>query len=241
MMTAGMMPAAPLVGAVSHDWSSHQNPTSTRSATTRASSRAGFAPELMTYCTSGWIVSQGAMAVRQVSSMLVSCALVCAARRDARRHGDRQGHGGGFPVGACLATERAAAGMVVGTHGSTYGGNPLAMAACEAVLEIVATPEFLAHVRAMGAQLRGALEQMIPNHDWLFDHVRGMGLMLGIKLKSDSRAFVNHARSFGILTVAAGDNVVRILPPLNIEEEHIRECVEKLSAAAAAYKPAQAA
>ena len=152
-----------------------------------------------------------------------------------------KGIGGGFPVGACLATEKAAAGMVIGTHGSTYGGNPLAMAACEAVLDIVATPEFLGQVRETSDRLRGALEQMIPNHDWLFDHVRGMGLMLGIKCKSDSRAFVNHARSFGILTAAAGDNVVRILPPLNIEESHIRECVEKLSAAAAAYKPAEAA
>lgn len=149
--------------------------------------------------------------------------------------------GGGFPVGACLATEKAAAGMVIGTHGSTYGGNPLAMAACEAVLDVVAEPSFLAQVRETSDRLRGALEQMIPNHDWLFDHVRGMGLMLGLKLKSDSRAFVNHARSFGILTAAAGDNVVRILPPLNIEESHIRECVEKLSEAARAFKPAEAA
>lgn len=152
-----------------------------------------------------------------------------------------KGIGGGFPVGMCLATEKAAGGMVVGTHGSTYGGNPLAMAACEAVLDVVATPEFLANVRATSDRLRGALEQMIPNHDNLFDHVRGMGLMLGLKLKSDSRAFVNHARSFGILTAAAGDNVVRILPPLNIDESHIRECVDKLSAAAAAFKPAEAA
>jgi len=152
-----------------------------------------------------------------------------------------KGIGGGFPVGACLATEKAAAGMTVGTHGSTYGGNPLAMAACEAVLDVVATPEFLARVRETGDRLRGALEQMIPNHDWLFDHVRGMGLMLGLKLKSDSRAFVNHARGHGILTAAAGDNVVRILPPLNIEESHVRECVEKLSRAAEAYKTAQAA
>src|SRR5688500_17264379 len=151
-----------------------------------------------------------------------------------------KGIGGGFPVGACLATEKAAAGMVVGTHGSTYGGNPLAMAACEAVLDIVATPEFLANVRTSGERLRGALEQMIPNHDWLFDHVRGLGLMLGLKLKSDSRAFVNHARSHGILTAAAGDNVVRLLPPLTIEEHHIRECVEKLSEAARAFKPAEA-
>lgn len=152
-----------------------------------------------------------------------------------------KGIGGGFPVGACLATERAATGMVAGTHGSTYGGNPLAMAACGAVLDIVAEPEFLAEVKAKGERLRAALEQMIPNHD-LFDHVRGMGLMLGLKLTADSRAFVAHARSnHGLLTVAAGDNVVRILPPLNIDESHIRECVDKLSAAAAAFQVPKAA
>jgi acetylornithine/N-succinyldiaminopimelate aminotransferase len=152
-----------------------------------------------------------------------------------------KGIGGGFPVGACLATERAASGMVVGTHGSTYGGNPLAMAACEAVLDIVTEPAFLAQVQDSGERLRAALEQMIPNHDDLFDSVRGLGLMIGLKLKTDSRAFVNHARSHGILTVAAGDNVVRLLPPLVIEEHHIRECVEKLSAAAASFSPAAAA
>jgi acetylornithine/N-succinyldiaminopimelate aminotransferase len=152
-----------------------------------------------------------------------------------------KGIGGGFPVGACLATEKAAAGMVAGTHGSTYGGNPLAMAAVGAVLDIVAEPAFLAEVREKAARLRAALEQMIPNHD-LFDHVRGMGLMLGLKLNADSRAFVAHARSnHGLLTVAAGDNVVRILPPLTIDESHIRECVEKLSAAAAAFDVPQAA
>ena len=152
-----------------------------------------------------------------------------------------KGIGGGFPVGACLATEDAASGMIIGTHGSTYGGNPLAMAACEAVLDVVTEPSFLVHVNAMATRLRAALEQMIPNHDDLFDSVRGKGLMLGLKLKSDSRAFVNHARSHGILTVAAGDNVVRLLPPLIIEEHHIRECVDRLSAAARAYTPAVAA
>ena len=152
-----------------------------------------------------------------------------------------KGIGGGFPVGACLATEHAAQGMVVGTHGSTYGGNPLAMAACMAVLDVVTEPAFLAHVNEMADRLRAALEQMIPNHDDLFESVRGLGLMMGLKLKSDSRAFVNHARSHGILTVAAGDNVVRLLPPLIITEHHIRECVEKLSAAAHAYSPAAAA
>ena len=153
-----------------------------------------------------------------------------------------KGIGGGFPMGACLATERAARGMVIGTHGSTYGGNPLAMAAGQAVFDVVANDEFLAHVRTMGERLRSALEQMIPNHDHLFDSVRGLGLMLGIKLKTDSRAFVAYLRTRGLLTVAAGDNVVRILPPLNIEESHVREFVERLSAAAAEYEvPAAAA
>jgi len=152
-----------------------------------------------------------------------------------------KGIGGGFPMGACLATEKAAAGMVVGTHGSTYGGNPLACAAGQAVLDVVANDEFLAHVTRMGERLRGALEQLIPNHDHLFESVRGRGLMLGIKMKSDSRAFVNYLREHGLLTVAAGDNVVRVVPPLVIEDAHVTEFVEKLSAAARAYEVPQAA
>ena len=153
-----------------------------------------------------------------------------------------KGIGGGFPMGACLASERAAAGMVIGTHGSTYGGNPLAMAAGQAVFDVVANDEFLANVREKGERLRSALEQMIPNHDHLFDSVRGVGLMLGVKMKTDSRAFVTYLRTRGLLTVAAGDNVVRVLPPLNIEETHIREFVDTLSAAAAEYEvPAAAA
>jgi len=153
-----------------------------------------------------------------------------------------KGIGGGFPLGACLATEKAAGGMVIGTHGSTYGGNPLAMAAGQAVFDVIANDEFLANVRQMGDRLRSALEQMIPNHDHLFESVRGMGLMLGIKMKTDSRAFVNWLRSQGLLTVAAGDNVMRVLPPLVIDESHIKEFVESLSAAAAQYEvPAAAA
>lgn len=149
-----------------------------------------------------------------------------------------KGIGAGFPLGACLATEEAAKGMVAGTHGSTYGGNPLGMAVGSTVWGIINQPEFLGHVSAMGERLRGALEQLIPNHDDLFDSVRGMGLMLGLKLKSDSRAFVAHLRDkHGLLTVAAGDNVVRILPPLVINEAHIAECIEKLSAGARDYSP----
>ncbi|HWJ37327.1 MAG TPA: aspartate aminotransferase family protein, partial [Sphingomicrobium sp.] len=153
-----------------------------------------------------------------------------------------KGIGGGFPMGACLASEKAAAGMVIGTHGSTYGGNPLAMAAGQAVFDVVANEEFLASVRQKGERLRSAVEQMIPNHDQLFERVRGVGLMLGIRMKADSRAFVNYLRTKGLLAVAAGDNVMRVLPPLTIEEEHIREFVDTLSAAAAEYElPAEAA
>ncbi|MDQ3080519.1 MAG: aspartate aminotransferase family protein [Pseudomonadota bacterium] len=152
-----------------------------------------------------------------------------------------KGIGGGFPLGACLATERAASGMTVGTHGSTYGGNPFAMAAGQAVFDVVANDEFLGHVRQMGDRLRSALEQMIPNHDALFEGARGLGLMLGIKMKTDSRAFVGYLRTRGILTVAAGDNVVRILPPLIIDESHIAEFITRLSQAAAEYEVPAAA
>lgn len=149
-----------------------------------------------------------------------------------------KGIGGGFPMGACLATEKAARGMVIGTHGSTYGGGPLAMAAGEAVLDVVNTPEFLEHVRTMGERVRGALEQLIPNHDAIFDSVRGLGLMLGLKLKPavEARNFVAHLRDHhGLLTVAAGENVIRILPPLIIEQAHVDEFIERLSAGARSF------
>ena len=115
------------------------------------------------------------------------------------------------------------------------------MAAGQAVFDVVANEEFLGHVRGMGERLRSALEQMIPNHDQLFESVRGLGLMLGVKMKTDSRAFVGYLRTKGILTVAAGDNVVRVLPPLTIDESHIAEFVEGLSAAAADYEVPEAA
>jgi acetylornithine/N-succinyldiaminopimelate aminotransferase len=152
-----------------------------------------------------------------------------------------KGIGGGFPMGACLATEKAAAGMVVGTHGSTYGGNPLAMAAGQAVFDVILEPGFLDHVTRVGERLRGALEQMIPNHDHLFESVRGLGLMLGVKMKADSRAFVAYLREHGLLTVAAGENVMRVLPPLIVEEAHIVEFVERLSEAARQYEVPEAA
>ena len=149
-----------------------------------------------------------------------------------------KGIGGGFPLGACLATERAARGMVIGTHGSTYGGNPLAMAAATAVLDVVANDEFLAQVRATGARLRSRLEQFIGNYPDMFELVRGRGLMLGIRLKIEPRGFVAHLRdNHQLLTVAAGDQTMRVLPPLVIDDSHIDEFIERLSAGAASYAP----
>ena len=155
-----------------------------------------------------------------------------------------KGIGAGFPLGACLATEEAAKGMVFGTHGTTYGGNPLAMAVGLTVIEEVLAEGFLDHVTAMGARLRAALEQLIPNHDDMFEDVRGMGLMLGVKLKDsyDARSFVGHLRDHhGLLAVSAGQNVLRILPPLVIEESHIAEAIEKISAGARTFVEAKAA
>ena len=148
-----------------------------------------------------------------------------------------KGIGGGFPMGACLATEKAARGMVAGTHGSTYGGNPLAMAAGEAILDVVANEAFLSEVRAKGERLRGRIEQFIGNYPDLFLGVRGRGLMIGLMLKVEPRPFVAHMRdNHQLLTVTAGDNTVRVIPPLVIDDSHIDEFVERLSAAAASYE-----
>ena len=152
-----------------------------------------------------------------------------------------KGIGGGFPLGACLATEEAARGMVIGTHGSTYGGNPLAMAAGNAVWDVVANDEFLENVRLTGDKLRAAIDQFIGNYPDLFSGVRGRGLMLGIMMKQETRSFVAHLRdNHGLLTVAAGDNTFRVLPPLNIDDSHIATFIEKLSAGAADYQAPEA-
>ena len=149
-----------------------------------------------------------------------------------------KGLGGGFPLGACLATERAARGMVAGTHGSTYGGNPLAMAAGEAVLDAVANDEFLSEVTAKGERLRSRLEQFIGNYPELFEGVRGRGLMMGVRMKVEPRGFVAHLRDqHQLLTVSAGDKTLRLVPPLVIDESHVEEFMERLSAGAASYVP----
>lgn len=137
--------------------------------------------------------------------------------------------GAGFPLGACLATERAAIGMTLGTHGSTLGGNPLAMAVGNAVLDIVSEPGFMARVAEKGALLRHKLQRLIDTEETrMFSEVRGLGLMLGLVCRLPSRQFVEAARRQGLLTAVAGQNVVRLLPPLVIEESHMDEACEKL-------------
>ncbi len=143
-----------------------------------------------------------------------------------------KGIGGGYPMGACVATAEAAKGMTAGTHGSTYGGNPLGMAVGIAAFDMVTAPGFLEHVNHIANYLNQQLGSLIANHPAVFDSVRGKGLMLGLKLKTPAGDFVNAMRAHGMLGVGAGDNVVRLLPPLVIEESHVREAMEKLEAAA---------
>src|SRR5690606_34940758 len=123
---------------------------------------------------------------------------------------------------------KAARGMVFGAHGSTYGGNPLAMAAGNAVLDAVGNDEFLAEVRNKGERIRARLEQFIGNYPDLFSGVRGKGLLLGLHMKVDPRAFMQHLRDcHQLLTVSAGDNTLRLLPPLVIGEAEIDEFFER--------------
>ncbi len=147
-----------------------------------------------------------------------------------------KGIGGGFPLGACLATDRAAAGMVPGTHGSTYGGNPLACAVGSAVMDIVAAPEFLAVVNRRAGLLRQKLEGLVAAHPDVFLGVRGSGLMLGLICKVPNTDVVNAGYAQNLLTVPGGQNVVRILPPLNIDEADIAEAVARLDRAATALE-----
>ncbi len=143
-----------------------------------------------------------------------------------------KGIGGGFPLGAVLATEAAAAGMTVGSHGSTYGGNPLAMAVGNAVMTIVATDDFLAEVSRKAGALRQGLEGLVASHPDVFEGVRGSGLMLGLVCKVPNSDVVAAGYAAHVLTVPAADNAVRILPPLNITDDDISQAVRRLDQAA---------
>ncbi|MFT4743189.1 MAG: acetylornithine/N-succinyldiaminopimelate aminotransferase [Yoonia sp.] len=143
-----------------------------------------------------------------------------------------KGIGGGFPLGAVLATEDAASGMTAGTHGSTYGGNPLACAVGGAVMDIVADDGFLAEVNRKASLMRQRLEGLVATHPDVFESVRGTGLMLGLKCVAVNMDVVNAGYDHNLLVVPAADNVIRLLPALNIPDEDIAAAVEKLDAAA---------
>ncbi|MEP2531348.1 aspartate aminotransferase family protein [Shimia sp.] len=144
-----------------------------------------------------------------------------------------KGIGGGFPLGAVLANEKAASGMIAGTHGSTYGGNPLACAVGCAVVDTVADPAFLEEVNRKAGLLRQKLEGLVAAYPDVFETVRGAGLMLGLKCKPACTDVVSAGYDNEVITVPAADNVVRLLPPLNIEDDDISEAVKRLEAAAA--------
>lgn len=143
-----------------------------------------------------------------------------------------KGIGGGFPLGAVLATEEAASGMTAGTHGSTYGGNPLGCAVGASVVRVVSDDAFLADVGRKGGLFRQGLEGLVAAHPTVFESVRGQGLMLGIKCKVEPSEVVKAGMAEHVLTIAASDNVVRLLPALNIPDADIAEALKRLDAAA---------
>ncbi len=149
-----------------------------------------------------------------------------------------KGIGGGFPLGAVLATEDAASGMVAGTHGSTYGGNPLGCAVGSAVMQIVADDAFLDEVSRKAAQFRQGLEGLVASHPTVFEAVRGQGLILGLKCKASNLDVVKAAYAEHLLTVPAADNVLRLLPALNIPEADIAEALARLDRTAARIEAA---
>ncbi|HID67645.1 MAG TPA: aspartate aminotransferase family protein [Roseibacterium sp.] len=147
-----------------------------------------------------------------------------------------KGIGGGFPLGALLATEEAARGMTVGTHGSTYGGNPLGCAVGCAVMDVITADGFLDAVNAKAGFLRQKLEGLVASHPDIFEGVRGQGLMLGIKCKIPPGEVVAAGYAHSVLSLPAADNTLRILPALTITEDEISEGISRLDAAASALE-----
>ena len=144
-----------------------------------------------------------------------------------------KGIGGGFPLGVCMATADAAKGLTAGVHGTTFGGNPLAMAIGNAVLDIVLAPGFIENVARLGLLARQQLAELKDRHPRVIEEVRGEGLMIGLKLKVPAAGFAALARNHRLLTIPAGDAVVRLLPPLVISDDELSEGVRRLHAACA--------
>ncbi|WP_102961134.1 aspartate aminotransferase family protein [Mangrovicella endophytica] len=151
-----------------------------------------------------------------------------------------KGIGGGFPMGVCLATEEAAKGMTAGTHGTTYGGNPLAMAVGNAVLDVVLADGFLEHVRDTAILFKQSLASLADRYPDVIEEVRGTGLLIGLKAKVPNSLLVQELRANGLLAVMAGDNVVRLLPPLILTADEMREGMERIEAAVAELSPGAA-
>ncbi|MEM8658440.1 MAG: aspartate aminotransferase family protein [Pseudomonadota bacterium] len=152
-----------------------------------------------------------------------------------------KGIGGGFPLGACLATEAAAQGMTAGAHGTTFGGNPLACAVGAEVLSVVLEDGFLDQVSRTAGRLRQGLEGLVASHPDLFEQVRGEGLMLGLVCKAPNTDIIAAGYQAQVITIPAAENVVRLLPPLNITEAEVDEALHRLEAAAAALDRGNAA
>jgi acetylornithine/N-succinyldiaminopimelate aminotransferase len=152
-----------------------------------------------------------------------------------------KGIGGGFPLGACLATAEAAGGMTAGTHASTFGGNPLAMAVGNAVLDHVLAPDFLPRVQKISNFFRQQLGSLIEEHPHVFEEIRGEGLLLGLKLKVPNTEFAERLRAHHMLAVGAGANVLRLIPPLIVTEDDVREAIKRLSDTAAEFDAKKAA
>jgi len=150
-----------------------------------------------------------------------------------------KGLGGGFPMGACLATEDAASGMVPGTHGSTFGGNPLAASVANEVLTVLREEGFLDRVKQAGLFLKQKMARLADEHPTIIEQVRGEGLMIGLKCKVPNTELVAACIEQHLLTVGAGDNVVRIIPPLIVTDEQIDEAVNAIDAACVALEAAQ--
>src|SRR5215510_12550090 len=147
--------------------------------------------------------------------------------------------GGGFPIGACLATAEAAKGMTTGTHGSTFGGNPLAMAAAGALLDVVLADGFLERVRRISLLLKQKLAEIKDRYPTVIAELRGEGLLVGLRAVVPSADLVDELRAEKMITVAAGDNVVRLLPPLIVSEEEVAEAVRRIERACARIARAQ--
>ena len=149
-----------------------------------------------------------------------------------------KGLGGGFPVAACLAREEVASCMVAGSHGSTFGGNPLAMSVANAVVDEIAQPGFLDRVREHGEYFSGALEELARTHPGLIAGVSGVGLMIGVFLHADAGTFLSALREQGLLAVKGGNNSIRLLPPLNVRREEIDEALAIIQSALAELETA---